>query len=137
MAPLKKLRRLHPCGSLNTLQKRGLKDSLAGGIMQKKIYLTFLFITLFLTGCTPWVNVVVQPENFTTVRSQFDTFLFGTYVLDNDEGIYFDLHGLEPDLQLNRVYTHPFAPGQPDVYLIPIPAGTHLLRSIYFTSGPV
>jgi hypothetical protein len=91
---------------------------------------------LVLSACTPWVSVVVAPDNFAKIKSQFDTFLLGSYIIDQDYGIYLDFQGAEPDLLLNRVYTHAFSPGKPDYFIIPIPAGSHFIRTVNFSYEP-
>ncbi|MGA2142221.1 MAG: hypothetical protein ABSG94_07330 [Brevinematales bacterium] len=105
--------------------------------MQRIKFMIFTPLMFFLIyACTPWVSVAVEPENFPEVKAQFDTFIFGSYNIDADQGIYLDMKGAEPDLLLNRVYTHAFSPGLTDYFLIPVPAGNHFVKSIYFTSGP-
>jgi len=101
----------------------------------KSIIMTGVFF-LLLYSCTPWVSVAVMPENFIPVKHQFDTFIFGSYTIDADQGIYLDMKGAEPDLLLDRVYTHAFEPGKTDYFLIPIPSGNHFVRSVYFTEVP-
>ncbi len=105
-------------------------------MLKLKFFFIIPSVLILFLSCTPWVSVVVEPENFVSLKTQFDTFLFGSYSIDADEGIYLDLRGSEPDLLLNRVYTHAFAPGKVDYFLIPIPSGIHNVRAIYFSYGP-
>ncbi len=99
-------------------------------------YILLISGIILITACAPWVSVIVAPDNFSDVKKQFDTFLFGSYNIDMDQAIYLDFQGPEPDLLINRIYTHPFAPGKTDYFIIPIPSGEHFIRSVYYTFGP-
>lgn len=105
-------------------------------MFKKYKYLLSSGLILLLTGCMSWLYVTVKPDNFLSMKSKYDAFLFGTYIADSGQSIYLGLNWNDPDIHLNRVYYNTFSHYSTNYFLVPMPAKAYSIKSVYVIDGP-